>query len=174
MARLVILQADVGALARVEVHVIQRVLGGKIGRRHVVIAAGDQQLQVRVLGEGAAQGFAGVGISVVGAPVPLRDAAAEDVILEVGLEGEFGADVVVEGRRVRRPKSKTTAFAGDLDFNEPHLLTASDRVPLPANDGVVSRPDENAHSVKRFNGASRNCKHSFNDSGQPILKRAGA
>src|SRR3712207_1437842 len=46
----------------------------------------DEQLHVRVLGEGEAQGVRGVGVGVVRSVVPAADAAAEDEVFEVGAE----------------------------------------------------------------------------------------
>ena len=79
----------------------QGVLDGAIRRGQVVVARGDQDLHVRVLGQGVAEGGGRRRVSHLGLQVPAADALAEDVIGHVALVAQLVADVVVEGGRVR-------------------------------------------------------------------------
>ena len=77
---------------------VERVFGGEERRGEVEVARGDEQVHVRVLNERAAQRRADVGEpGGRRAPLPALDATAKNVIRQVGLIAELGADVVVKG-----------------------------------------------------------------------------
>src|SRR5262249_49231386 len=77
VTRLVVLEPDVRPLAPLQVHMVQRILRREVRSREVVIAASHKELQIRVLRKRAAQRLAGIGESVVDAPIPAPDPAAQ-------------------------------------------------------------------------------------------------
>ena len=61
VSRVIVAERNLLVLRRREIHVVERVLSGKKRRRQIVVAVGDEELHVRILDEGEAQRFAGVG-----------------------------------------------------------------------------------------------------------------
>src|SRR5215510_625007 len=133
MPRLVICRFDVPLQARIEVHVIDRVFGGEIGRGHVVIAVCDEELHERIFRERALERDARVGISVVRAPIPRRgEAASEYVIDRVVIEIQFAPHVIVEGgcvwradRRYARVEFRPVAGGARINAGEAAVEPAS-------------------------------------------------
>src|SRR5215472_5893530 len=85
VSRTVVAQAYARMLVRVERHVVQRVLGGEVGRGQVVVAGTDEKLHERVLIERVFERLRGVReAAALYAPVPLvrTKASAQDVVLE--------------------------------------------------------------------------------------------
>src|SRR6516162_11144830 len=102
VAGVVVTQGDFLVLRRRQVHVVERVAGGEERRGQIVISVCYKQFHVGVLDESQTQRFAGVGKSFAGgSPVPFADSTAQYVVLEITLETEIGAHVIVKRCRKR-------------------------------------------------------------------------
>ena len=101
MPGFVVLDRDVLAQDRVQSQAGQGMLDGAIGRGQVVIAGGDHDLHVGVLGHGVAKGVGRGRVAHLRLPVPAADSLAEDVVRHVALVPSSIADVVVESGSVR-------------------------------------------------------------------------
>jgi len=88
--------------------VIESVFDCIVRRGHVVITHRHEDFEIRVLRQSIAQGDTRVDVVIVGSPVPGADTATENVVFEICLVTEFSANVVVEGRSVRRANSGFT------------------------------------------------------------------
>src|SRR5438132_11832528 len=112
---------------------MQRVVNGKVGRGHSVVAHGYKDLQIRIARECIPERDAGIDIAVVCIPVPgARDAAPENVVLEIGLISEFGSDVVVEGGSVGRSNRSLARIKVGTIASETRVKTFEPRI-QPAN-----------------------------------------
>ena len=75
----------------------------------VVIARGDQDLHVRILGQCVLQLIGCGGITHLLLPIPRANSFAQDEIGDIGLVAQLGADVIVERGRV---ETRTPARLG--------------------------------------------------------------
>jgi hypothetical protein len=102
VARFVIGHADVLAKRGIEAEMVEGVFGGEVGRAEIVVAVGDEDLEIFIEVHGAAQSFSDIDIlifEIAVRPLP-PNFFAENFVRGVGFKFEFGADVIIERRSV--------------------------------------------------------------------------
>src|SRR5580658_8222495 len=96
-----------------QVEMVDSIVGGIVWRRQIVIAFHHQYLQVRIFHDGLPHRRRSIRKSLNRrSPIPLVKAGVlrPHVVGHVGLVSQFGADVVVEHRRKRRLRCRTSGI----------------------------------------------------------------